>query len=379
MNLDTLCSLIDLIMPGIGLLLATQSFQLFIQAPLSKPIDFSKPHDIISFTQCISDVIYQLPQNEIDNLLAQLDLKPEDAVVIDPQAYTLAKTFLDGKPYTIRPGGSAANTLAVYKSLGGGVATLAGVIGDDPYGEFFIQDLSQRTLQDCSLQKQGNSGHVIVLVSPQGERTMLVVPGVMNDFQALPEGCNLESPYICDHKILFIDAYSWAFGLNHLDFKQRIENIRNCGTLFAFSLGSDFIAENFRESILELLPSIDILFGNQTEMSLLFQLEGIPEIKQKLAQSTPLSVFTLGKEGAWVITPQEAHFVEAMGGAPLDTTGAGDAFAGGFLHGVLEGLRHDQASRRGAFASSEIIQIIGGRPEGCLADKFALRDGQASQ
>lgn len=350
----------------------------------AEPFKISPLSSILTITQGIIDESCSVNSEVLESLLERYGVSKGDSIVlIDEDDIAFLIEAIRGVECTVQSGGSGANTVSVFRKLGGG-GSVAAVLGEDVFGEVYREELKEAGIvSNLAFYKNSATGSVRALIGQDGDRTMFVIPGVMNEFHELEvDWLNLVQS--TQASIFFLDAYTWAFGKFHgqknctiSDVIGDFKSFRN--TKFAFSLGASLLVADKRDELLDLMPRVDFLFGNEDEMKALFQTEDIEIIKKSLKKIVPVAVLTLGKKGAWIVTPSEEIFVPAGKASAIDTTGAGDAFAGGFLWALEHGKTLKEAGQMGACVANEIIQHNGGRPKTDLSSVCLEGIGTAHQ
>jgi sugar/nucleoside kinase (ribokinase family) len=268
-------------------------------------------------------------------------------------------------------GGSAGNTAAGVAALGGR-AGFIGQVADDQLGEFYIRDLRSTGVQfDTAPADFGvPTARSMVLVTPDGNRTMNTFLGAA---QHLPAGA-LNEEQIAASAVLYLEGYLWDPEAPRYAMVRAIEVARQAGRRVAFTLSDTFCIDRHRNGFNELIDSgrIDILFANEAEIQ---ALAAVPHLESAIAavkDKVEVLVVTRSKHGALATRGSDRADVPAEIIVQLvDTTGAGDLFAAGFLAGEVRGLPLDQSLKLGAIAAAEVIQHYGARPEADLQELAA--------
>lgn len=267
-------------------------------------------------------------------------------------------------------GGSAANTLAGLAALGKKCGFI-GQTADDQLGEVFAHDIRALGVTYATPAASGGAptARCLVLVTPDAQRTMNTFLGAS---QHLPAAA-LDADLIASAGILYLEGYLWDPEEPRKAMRTAIDIARGAGRKIAFTLSDGFVIERHREDFLALIDQglIDILFSNEAEIQALAQVEGFDRAVRAIAPKVPLLISTRSEKGAIAIQDGTRYEVYA---APIDevvdTTGAGDLFAAGFLAAHVEGLDIEQCLKLGAIAAAEVISHFGARPE---TDLVALR------
>lgn len=265
-------------------------------------------------------------------------------------------------------GGSAANTLAGLAALGSRCAFI-GQVADDQLGEVFAHDIRAGGISFATAPRAGDppTARCLIFVTPDGQRTMNTFLGAS---QFLPATA-LDEAAIADAEVLYLEGYLWDPEEPRAAMRRAIAASRNAGRKVAFTLSDAFVIERHGDDFRALIDAgeIDILFANHIELAALTGHEdfhlGIDALKAKV----PMLVVTRGEHGAVAATSGALYEVPAVAvERVVDTTGAGDLFAAGFLHAHVNGLAPDACLRLGAICAAEIISHYGARPEASLLD-----------
>ena len=272
-------------------------------------------------------------------------------------------------------GGSAANTLAGMAVLGERCAFI-GQVADDQLGHVFTHDLRALGVayETPALKEGAPTARCLILVTPDGQRTMNTFLGASH----LLDQAMIDEDWIADAEILYLEGYLWDPELSRAAMRRAIDVSRAAGRKVAFTLSDAFIIDrhgaDFRALIAEGL--FDILFANEIEIQALAETDDFEAAVAKIAPQVPLLVVTRGAHGALAI---QGGARTEVGAEPIDqvvdTTGAGDLFAAGFLSGLAEGRSMRDCLTMGAVCAREIIAQVGPRAQTDLKAKVAERLG----
>jgi sugar/nucleoside kinase (ribokinase family) len=248
-------------------------------------------------------------------------------------------------------GGSCANAVKGLASLGRKCA-LAGKIGSDPNGEKVIKVLQDLGVVPLVSYTTTPTAHATCLITPDGKRTCRTYLGAATEM--VPE--DLDPIYFRGVKLVHIEGYSLLYpGLT----KRAMELAKESGALVSFDLGSFEVVETYSPLIRDMIEKyVDITFSNEDEILSLtgkHPEEGCKEL-QKIS---PIAVVMMGKHGCWVADSNHHVKCPAFVVEPIDTTGAGDLFASGFLHGYLSGMDIETCSRWGSIIARAVVQVVG--------------------
>ncbi len=259
-------------------------------------------------------------------------------------------------------GGSAANTMAGLASFGSR-GWFIGKVRNDRLGDAFVRDLARIGVhfETTKAEDGPSTACCIVAVTPDGHRSMSTYLGACRE---------LTMQDIGEHRIgtghvLYVEGYLWDDERSKAAIRKAIRAAKKAGTKIAFTLSDPFCVGRYRSEFLQLLRSdIDILFANEEEAKELFGANDFPAALAHAREWPGLAIITRSEKGCAVAAPsgeihlQDAEPVERV----VDTTGAGDQFAAGFLHGFARGLPPGTCARLGSIAAAEVISHYGGRP-----------------
>ena len=316
--------------------------------------------DVVGIGNAIVDVL----SHADDAAIAALGLAKGAMTLID--AADADRLYGRTGPAIESSGGSAANTVAGLASLGGNGAYV-GKVRDDELGRIFAHDLRALGVRfDTAPAADGpGTARCLVLVSPDAQRTMATYLGACVGLG--PD--DVDEDLVAAAKITYLEGYLWDPPGAKDAFRKAIRTARAAGRRVALSLSDAFCVERWRGEFLDLLDgSVDILFANETEIVSLFEAADFDGALQKARGRVPLAALTRSAKGSVVLAGDEVHVVDA---APVsrvvDTTGAGDLYAAGFLFGLARGLDPAVCARIGGVAAAEIISHVGARPETALS------------
>lgn len=326
-------------------------------------------YDVIAIGNAIVDVMAPCD----DELIEELQLNRGGMTLVDTGR---AQELYDAMgPAREISGGSAANTLAGLAALGAQCAFI-GQVADDQLGEVFAHDIHAVGIDFDTPPRTGGppTARCLIFVTPDGQRTMNTFLGAS---QFLPAAA-LNEEAIGGASVLYLEGYLWDPEEPRAAMRRAIESARAAGRKVAFTLSEVFVIERHGDDFRALIEDglIDILFANHLELA---ALTGKPHFEDGIAAlhgRVPTLVVTRSAEGAVAVSHGERAEVAAE---PIvrvvDTTGAGDLFAAGFLFGFVRGEPLATCLRRGAIAAAEIISHYGARPEADLQQLMAEKLG----
>lgn len=266
-------------------------------------------------------------------------------------------------------GGSAANTVAGIASLGGSAAFI-GRVRDDELGKIFKHDLNAVGVDyDSAFATEGKTtARCLVMVTPDAERTMATFLGACTEL----DESDIDEELIKNSEVIYIEGYLWDEPNAKAAISKAIKIAKENGVKTAFTCSDPFCVSRHKDEFLELLKDIDILFANEEEAKMLFDVENVADAAKKAKTLGSLVALTKGAEGSVIINEGELTEVAASAINELvDTTGAGDLYAAGFLHALTSGKSLAECGQLGGFAAGNIIQQLGARPLKPLKDSLA--------
>jgi len=282
--------------------------------------------------------------------------------------------YRDMGPAIIVSGGSGANTAAGVASLG----VKAGFIGkvkNDETGKLFAHDLQAIDVHyDVKPAEDGPAtARSFILVTPDGERTMNTYLGACQNLT--PDDVNPDT--VRASSIVYLEGYLWDPPAAKEAFRKAVKIAHGAGNKVALTLSDAFCVDRYRDEFLGLMRdgSLDILFANIHELQSLYGTSSPESALAALREENVLGAITRSGDGALVVSRGETLAVPAFPvERVVDTTGAGDLFASGFLAGLVQNLELVDCARLGALAAAEIISHIGARPQANLRE-LAQQEG----
>ncbi len=263
-------------------------------------------------------------------------------------------------------GGSAANTIAALASLGGKGA-FVGKVHDDQLGEVFRHDIRALGVAfDTPPDRDGPpTATCLILVTPDAQRTMQTFLGACVTLG--PD--DVDDGVIAAARVAYLEGYLWDPPLAKQALIKAATVAHDADRMVALSLSDPFCVDRHRAEFLELVDEhVDILFANEHEIMSLYQVGSFDESLQAVRGRCNIAALTRSEKGSVIVAGDEVHVVDAEPVARVvDTTGAGDAYAAGFLFGVTAGRELAECARIGGIAAAEVIQHMGARPETPLA------------
>jgi sugar/nucleoside kinase (ribokinase family) len=315
-------------------------------------------YDVVAIGNAIVDVLSQAD----DGFIAQEGMA-KGSMQLMFSAEEADALYAKMGPGIEASGGSAANTVAGIAALGGKCGFI-GQVADDQLGAVFAHDIRSVGIRFDTAARAGapTTGRCLIFVTPDGQRTMNTFLGAS---QFLPEAA-LDRTLIADAAILYLEGYLWDPEEPRAAMRAAIEVARKAGRKVAFTLSDVFCIARHGDDFRKLLADglIDILFANEAELVALAEVEGFEDAVAKVADRVATLVVTRGAHGAIAVQHGSRAEVTAEPiDRVVDTTGAGDLFAAGFLHGQAQGRGLEASLKLGAVCAAEIISHVGARPQ----------------
>ena len=280
-------------------------------------------------------------------------------LVEDDQQRAVLQT-LDGRPLNRCAGGSAANTIMGIANLGG-TAAYAGKIAADENGEFFLSDMrDQGVTIEVPPAASGQTGTCAVLISDDAQRTMLTNLAVSGTLTA----DDVDEASIADAKYVYIEGYLLGGGTPKEAAYRAIELAKKNNVKVALTVSDPFLVNMLRDEMLELIEGpVDLLFCNEEEAKSLTQHDDPVECAHEIHRHAENVAVTLGSNGSLLMHDGELIAIEGVSVNAIDTTGAGDMFAGALLYGITNGMSWKDAGHLASHAAGRIVSQLGARME----------------
>ena len=305
---------------------------------------------IIGIGNALTDMLINLDN---DSRLAEMNLARGSMSLVDSELQRQISASVATLPTTMSPGGSAANTIRALACLGSSVGYI-GKVGEDAAGDFYERALDDLGIEPVVFRGRDNSGRCLALVSPDGERTMVTYLGAA--LELVPE--ELSASIFEGYDCLYIEGYLVQ---NHALIEGAIRLAKQCGLQVAIDLASFNVVEENLEFLRRITTEyVDILFANEDEARAFTGLDDPEQALAQISEMCALTVVKIGRKGALIKRGDEVVQVGIEESARrVDTTGAGDFYAAGFMHGLCKGLNLRQCGTIGAITAGAVIEVVG--------------------
>jgi len=319
-------------------------------------------YDVIGIGNAIVDVL----SHSDDDFLARQKMPKGSMSLIDEKRAEAIYNAMG--PVIECSGGSAANTIVGVAMLGGKAAFI-GRVKEDELGHTFARDIRASNVAYATpLAKDGPAtARSFILVTPDGQRTMNTYLGAAQNLSS----ADIAEDEIASSKVLYLEGYLWDPKDAKEAFVKAAKIAHDAKRTVALTLSDAFCVDRYRKEFLQLIrnKTVDLIFANEAELKSLYETGDFDAAVEALRKDAAIAVVTRSEKGAMVVTKDTIDAVPAFPvDRVVDTTGAGDLFAAGFLYGFANGLPHTNSLKLGALCAAEIISHIGARPERNLRD-----------
>ncbi len=305
---------------------------------------------IIGVGNALTDKLFMVKN---DDVLKNVKIEKGSMQLVDDTTSQVIQNLLSSVKPVMETGGSASNTISAIAKLGLQTGFI-GKVGNDNIGNFFIKDSEKNSVKPYIVRSENPSGNCTVIVSPDSERTMCTFLGSASELMP----CDIQREVIAKYDFLHVEGY---LVFNKELILEILKIAKEEGLETSIDLASFNVVEDNRDFLLDLIEKyIDIVFANNEEAMALTGKE-YPYSAGEIAKMCKIAVVKNGKYGSTVCTKSEKHTINAVKATSVDTTGAGDSYAGGFLYGYLMGDTLDVCGNIGSLVAGKVVEYIGGK------------------
>lgn len=324
----------------------------------------SKKVDVCGIGNALVDVQLNISDHE----LKTLEVEKGTMNLVDAQTQKgVSDRFGDRTPL-MSSGGSAANTILTISQLGG-TTGYKSILGDDTYGRFFASEFEEMGIHlSADFCQTGQTGTCMVLVTPDTERTMFTSLGVNTSFAKE----HVVAPIIETSQWLYIEGYKFSEVLSSEAIHHCIAMAKQNNTQVAISFSDALIVKHFRDDLAKAALQADLIFCNEVEARTFTHTANMEDAFEALAQNHDRFIITRGEHGSRLHYDDIQCDIPAVKVQAIDSTGAGDVYAAGFLYGITHNYHPIEACHLGSFSASKIVTQRGPRWQG---DHSELLDG----
>jgi sugar/nucleoside kinase (ribokinase family) len=294
-----------------------------------------------------------------DDFVSDRGIKLQTMNLIDEEKFK--KYFSELTDYTLMAGGSCANTLRGFTFLNAQnelpAPLFMGAVGKDELGDHYIRTIENAGVISGIIKKQSHTGASLILVTPDLERTMLTSLGACRTITIT----DIDLTMVTDAGILHITGYQWDTANQKKLVKELVETAKKNDVLISFDLADPFVVSRYRDDFLSWIPNhVDVLFGNYDEYALLTGVHNDCASVITAAKSmADIVLMKIGKDGSYCYADNKLLYSKGFTVEAVDTTGAGDAYAGGFLYGLLKQFTLEKCCTCANKLASQIVTIQG--------------------
>lgn len=307
---------------------------------------------IIGIGNALTDVLYQISDNQ---LLDKFSLPKGSMQLIDTELSSLIRKTLSGSSCEMVAGGSAANTVNGISCLGGHVGFI-GKVGNDEIGRFYLDDLAHNGVSASMITSDLPSGNCTVLISPDGERTMCTCLGAAAELKAE----ELTADQFTGYSLLHIEGYLVS---DYTLIERAVKLAKEQGLMVSIDLASYNVVDANKAFLLYLIQDyVDIVFANEEEAKSLTG-KSPREALDEIAEMCAVAVVKEGEKGSYIKTMGKVWHIDPVSANCVDTTGAGDLYAAGFLYGWTCGCGWDKCGELGSLVAAKTVEVIGPKLE----------------
>ncbi|MEE2718122.1 MAG: adenosine kinase [SAR324 cluster bacterium] len=314
--------------------------------------------DVYGICNPLIDLLSHVPEP----FLGERELEKDRMYLVDleQQQGILMALAAQNLPIEFAPGGSGANTMIGITQLGGHAA-FTGKVGLDEHGDSYRDGLEEQGVKSCLGTGPGTTGSSLILVAPDAARTMNTHLGMCQQLEA----ADIDLEALSSSRYLYVTGYLWDTDTQKTAVRHALTKAQEFGVRVSLSLSDPFCVNRHHEDFVRLLrESVDLVFCNQEEAFLLMETSVSQEAVNRLGEWVETVVMTMGVNGALIRHQGETVYVDALPVSVEDTTGAGDAFAAGYLYGVTHDKTPLESGRIASALAGAVIAHTGPRYQG---------------
>ncbi len=305
----------------------------------------------------IGNSLVDIQVNVDDEFIEKLNLKKGEMKLSDTAEQEKILSMLKDREAIPSSGGSAANTIIAFKKFGGSASYMS-LLGNDEFGKFYANEFEEIGIKlKAEHLEDDKTGTCLVLITPDSERTMCTNLAATGRFSPL----NLDYELIGQAKWLYVEGYKFSAEPSTRAIFDAVAYARENGTKVALTFSDAFITSLFKEQLTEVVKQSDLIFCNENEAMNFTGTDTIDEAFEKLATMVSNLAVTLGGKGSLVLYEGKKYHIPPYPVEAVDSTGAGDMYAAGFLYGIIKENNPLFAGHLGSYAASRIVSQLGAR------------------
>ena len=323
----------------------------------------SRKYDVYGVGHALVDIQYTVSTD----FLEELGIDKGVMTLVDEERQQTLFQALRDEPIASASGGSAANTMIGVAGFGGR-AYYACQLGKDEWADFYQQDLERAGVSsDPANRVSGRTGQCVIFITPDADRTLNTFLGVSSDIG--PQ--QLREETIADSQHVYLEGYLLSSDSGFAACRRAQTLARKHGTAVSLTLSDPFMVTSCKERFVELVDNgVDLLFCNEDEARAYTGLQEREAACRALTDLVKVACITCGAEGAVIYEQDQRTHVPGVPVEALDTTGAGDLFAGGLLFGITNGYNLADAGKLGSYAAAQVVARYGPRLSHSLEDEI---------
>ena len=292
-----------------------------------------------------------------EDTFESLGLTKGSMSLVSEEEQTAVIATLSQRTHHRSSGGSAANTIIAIGQFGGKAAYKT-ILGDDSFGAFYAKEFRDLGIVlDAEIKEHSKTGTCLVLITPDAERTMMTSLGVNSTYNR----DHLVEETISRSEWLYVEGYRLTEPGGADAIREAVILAKKHDTKIAFTYSDSFVVNVFRDIVEEIASFTDLVFCNESEAMAYTKTDDHEEAFKKLTASFPHTVMTRGKHGSELLVFGQRHSIPAYEVTAIDTTGAGDMYAGGLLYGLTQGYSVLRSGHLASYASSRVVAQFGAR------------------
>ncbi len=316
----------------------------------------NKDIELVGLGNGLVDLMFEVSDSELNDL----NLKKGEMLLVDTSKQDPVLNLFSGRAQYQCSGGSAANTIIAFSQLGGKSAYKT-VLGNDEFGKFYANEFEQLGIHlNADFVDEFPTGTCVVLITPDTERTMHTALGAT----ALFNENHITEDVIARAEWLYIEGYKFSEESSTKAIFRALDHAKKYNTKIAVTFSDVFITNLFKDNLRKVVEASDLVFCNAQEAMSFTNTEDTESAFLALENICPNVIVTDGKNGSNIKWNNEIHKIPSYKANPLDTTGAGDMFAGAFFYGLLRTNSAKIAGHLASYAASVIVSQFGARIKG---------------
>lgn len=318
--------------------------------------------DLCGFGNGLMDILINVDFEDLE----KLDIKKGSMILIDNDTRERVLNYFKDRKLNYCSGGSAANTIIAFSKLGGRAAYNT-VVGKDEIGDYYANEFKElNIILNAKVVEDYPTGTCVVFITPDSERTLYTNLAAT----ALFDQDNIQEEIISASKWIYIEGYKFSEESSTKAIFKAVELSKKHNTKISLTFSDNFITEQHYENLYNTVKHSDLVFCNEPEVLSFTKTYNKETAKQKLSEIVPNFAITLGANGSIIKWDGNEYQIPAYQTTAIDTTGAGDIYAGAFLYGIIKDNNPVIAGHLAALAASKIVSQIGPRPNFDLIELY---------